>query len=119
MQIQVQDGKVKYGLSVFVSLFLDSLPLGVLTGLPTTGPDSERDKTILSFYVLTVVAFLAFATFKDRVQGILGVRFSKALSTACTDLIFAAQRVHSQGPSGVYRAVMSSPWLQQSGTSRR
>jgi hypothetical protein len=38
------------------------------------GPDSERDQTLITLYILTIVALLAVATFRDRVKNVVAVR---------------------------------------------
>jgi hypothetical protein len=38
------------------------------------GPDSERDQSLITLYILTIVALLAVATFRDRVKNVVAVR---------------------------------------------
>ncbi|UZJ55105.1 hypothetical protein CBS101457_004425 [Exobasidium rhododendri] len=63
-------------------------------------PDSNRDKTLISLYVLIILGLLAIATFRDRVEGIMG-------------------NIHLHSLSGVYRSVMASSWLQGAVWNRR
>lgn len=94
------------------------------------GPDSERDKTIISLYIITIVGLLGFAALRDRYPGLMDVSTANSQCKRCSHPFSsgppsarATERVQSCGCIAMaavhaWATTMNARWWSRDGELR-